>query len=289
MSADPGRLDSPVGPPVAADWVSRSGTSYTGRYHDSVPFGRSNAYIFVGNTYPTMDPGRLVSNNQGDNRYVWLMSVYQSAAGIGNFIPWIDGGQVRHCIKGNRLYRFASHVESSRRKWVFDDIDMIGEEHIVRPVLETPPNTFQSSTDSNYWRHADTRFVPTPHGVIAVHGNAASCSVSYWAEGRDTWTDWSFVYGAQPTTQDTIPRPYVPATQWGCVKSSPGEYVDIVAVRRIRISGSLYENRVTYHRWSAGDLPLQPTMNLSSGDVINATSSETVSYTHLTLPTIYSV
>ena len=132
---------------MSADWEARSGAFYSPAYTTSVPSNKRNYYKIQGYVYPDLDPDTYSNDTI---RSVVLYTLLQvGAADAEVFIPPHSGGQVRHCMKGNRLYRFASYTESGVRKWVFDDIDIFSGDSITRPILETPPNTFYGGTASS--------------------------------------------------------------------------------------------------------------------------------------------
>ena len=163
---------------------------------------------------------------------------------------WGSGWQVRHCITGDRLYRFIK--TSSVGGWAFHDIDAFGYEFKTRASLVAPTGGWRSNNI--------TSFIPTPKGCIALHFDVVRCDVNYWNKETNLWTGWEAVYTGRTrcSPSSTFPE----GTGVGCSKSSPGEYVDIVAQQRVGGANALY-----YYRWAAEVPPDTPNItNLISGE-----------------------
>ena len=244
VSADPNRLDFPVGPKITGQWLQLGGAN------------------------PSSGLNPSVTNSQA----------------------W----QVRHCMSGDRLYRFVR--KGGNTGWQFDDIEAFGFSSISRETLNTPAGGWMSP--------ADTRFVPTPQGVIAVHLSEVKCIVSYWNKNSELWSAWETVYenrqrgilrrpvntrsfDAQrssasvnfPTNRNynssnKFPQP----AGCGVVRSSPGEYVDIAVFQRDSSrdsAGMANPNSIYYYRWAA-DLPPDTPSIISPGNGEIKNLSETL-------------
>lgn len=229
VSADPARLDAPVGPPVSGTWVDRNGIRF------NVDGDVESYYVY--NMHSGSAQARPIAIRRSDS-----------------YADLTDGWQVRHCMAGNKLYRFVKKGPDA--SWEFVEIDAFGFEYEDRAGLAPP---------SEGWvDYADTRFVPTPNGVIAVHIAIDECYANHWQRSADAWSGWELIYTGRVRCTPTGDYPL--GTGFGCSKSSPGEYVDIAVQHRAGGSNGVY-----YYRWSANAAPDNPViLSPDNGEVLNS-------------------
>ena len=239
LSADPGRLDQPIGPVVTEDWVFMGGIIYNNSVNDPNRFDTKY---------------ELIQDSSNSNPIA--VSRYGSYADINS------GWQVRHAMSGNKLYRWLKKGVNS--SWEFIEMDAFGFEFEDRALL--PPPT------GGWTDYADTRFCVTPRGVIAVHISQTECKVSHWQKSANSWSGWVTVYTGkircyEGSRKTTTRFPH--GTGIGCSRSTPGEYVDIVAQQRSEdtTGNDTTKNGLYYYRWNVDAAPDRPNiLNIDNGE-----------------------
>jgi len=169
-----------------------------------------------------------------------------------NYSDTTLGWQVRHCIWYDRLYRFLK--KGGNNNWEFDDISALGYGSIRRADCSPP---------SGGWvPYGDTRFIPTPKGLIALNIAIDQCKVNYWYREADSWSGWETVYqhksrctdfiisnGTERQERGNTSVQFPWGTGIGTPRSSPGEYVNMAVQQKV---GGV--NKLVMYRWTA-DIP----------------------------------
>jgi len=220
ITADPKRLDGPIGRVVGQGWVELNG--------EGVNYTNTDFFSLLVDE----ERGNIDTNNYNDTTLGW---------------------QVRHCLWYDRLYRFLK--KGGNNNWEFDDIAALGYSSIRR--ADCPP-------PSGGWvPYGDTRFVPTPKGLIALNIAIDQCKVNYWYRESDSWSGWETVYqhklrctnftGSIVTNNRRESGGSSTQFPWGTgigtPRSSPGEYVNMAVQQKV---GGV--NKLVMYRWTA-DIP----------------------------------